>query len=94
MINNINSVQTGQVPLVSAKSNATGSVMDNRANLNQKSSIVELQTKVGDVNSKAESKVTAENAKSFVSDITSMLLKTDGAFQANLNGFDAARLLS
>lgn len=94
MINNINSVQTSQVPLVSGKNGANSAVKENGINLNQKSSIVELQTKVSDVNTKSEAKVTAENAKSFVSDITSMLLKTDGAFQANLNGFDAARLLS
>lgn len=94
MINNINSVQTGSVPLVSGKNTTATSVKETNVKLNQKSSIVELQTKVEDVNSKAESKVTAENAKSFVADITSMLLKTDGAFHANLNGFDAARLLS
>ena len=51
-------------------------------------------TNVADVNAKSSIKVDATNAKAFVADIAAMLGQSNGSVQANLNGFDAARLLA
>ncbi|MDY4992905.1 MAG: hypothetical protein SO069_05750 [Succinivibrio sp.] len=58
------------------------------------SAVVELQTNVADVNAKSSIKVDATNAKAFVADIAAMLGQSNGSVQANLNCFDAARLLA
>ena len=56
--------------------------------------IVNLQTGAHSGDSVSSVKVDASNAKNMVADITAMFAKSGNAVQANLNGFDAARLLA
>ena len=58
------------------------------------SSVVNLQTGAHSGDSVSSVKVDASNAKNMVADITAMFAKSGNAVQANLNGFDAARLLA
>lgn len=58
------------------------------------SSVVNLQTGAYSADSASAVKIDASNAKSMVADITAMFAKSGNAVQANLNGFDAARLLA
>lgn len=58
------------------------------------SSVVNLQTGAHSGEAVSAVKVDAANAKSMVADITAMFAKSGNAVQANLNGFDAARLLA
>ena len=58
------------------------------------SSVVNLQTGAHSGDSVSYVKVDASNAKNMVADITAMFAKSGNAVQANLNGFDAARLLA
>ena len=58
------------------------------------SSVVNLQTGAYSADSVSSVKVDASNAKNMVADITAMFAKSGNAVQANLNGFDAARLLA
>lgn len=58
------------------------------------SSVVNLQTGAHSADSVSSVKVDASNAKNMVADITAMFAKSGNAVQANLNGFDAVRLLA
>lgn len=58
------------------------------------SSVVNLQTRAYSADSASAVKIDASNAKSMVADIAAMLGKSGNSVQANLNGFDAARLLA
>lgn len=58
------------------------------------SSVVNLQTGAHSGDSVSSVKVDASNAKNMVADITAMFAKSGNAVQANLNGFDATRLLA
>lgn len=58
------------------------------------SAVVDLQSNVDKSENTSSVKVDASNAKSMVADITALLGRSNGNFQANLNGFDAARFLA
>lgn len=58
------------------------------------STVVNLQTNVDATAQKSDITVDASNAKSVVVDIAALLSKSTGSVQANMNGFDAARLLA
>ncbi len=60
----------------------------------QASSVVNLQTQVAARSESAPVKVDASNAQSMANDIAALLGQLGGGSQANLNGFDAARLLA
>ncbi|MGN1281295.1 MAG: hypothetical protein ACI4UM_05270 [Succinivibrio sp.] len=87
----VNSVGSVSQSSVSAK---TEGPVDRQVNAGA-SAVVDLQTKNMVKDESGSFKVDASNAKSVVADITAMLgLSGASSVQANLNGFDAASLLS
>ncbi len=58
------------------------------------STVVQLQTGKPEAGAHGAVKADASNASSMVADIASMLGGSGAKVQANLNGFDAARLLA
>lgn len=95
---NLNTNVANANTVVSAK-NATNTAANDTVKGNAQvntgaSSVVNLQTGAHSGESVSAVKVDATNAKSMVADITAMFAKSGNAVQANLNGFDAARLLA
>lgn len=95
---NLNTNVANANTVVSTK-NATNTVANDTVKGNAQvntgaSSVVNLQTGAHSGESVSSVKVDATNAKSMVADITAMFAKSGNAVQANLNGFDAARLLA
>ena len=97
---NINTNVANANTAVSANSSVTnnGSAVDTsvkgNASVNTGASVVNLQTGAYSSDAAGSVKVDATNAKSMVADIAAMLGKSGNSVQANLNGFDAARLLA
>lgn len=98
MINNVNlnnaavAAASGSA-LATAKTNGADDVKVNAQVNTGASAVVDLQSNVEKTENKSSVKVDASNAKSMVADIAALLGRSNGNFQANLNGFDAARLL-
>ncbi len=95
---NLNTNVVNANTVVSTK-NATNNVANDSVKGNPQvntgaSSVVNLQTGAHGADSASAVKIDASNAKSMVADIAAMLGKSGNSVQANLNGFDAARLLA
>ncbi len=90
-VSNVSNVQNQSV-----NQNSTVAKEEKNAFVNTgASTVVDLQTKVTDSDAKSSFKVDSSNAKSMVADIAAMLGGASSTkVQANLNGFDAARLLA
>lgn len=96
---NLNTNVANANTVVSSKAAAANSIADESAKGNSMvntgaSSVVNLQTGAHSTDSVSAVKVDASNARSMVADIASLLGKSGTSVQANLNGFDAARLLA
>lgn len=91
---NLNAVGTSSNVVAMNKHQNNDVVANNTKVATQGSTVVAIQGKNLDASGKVSSVVSKESASSMAFDIASMLGKSGMGVQANLNSFDAARLLA